>query len=305
MEEIVAKFFTLTGYNTRVFLLNFSTFIEQYREPILNYYKGTLEEIPSIALEKLDDIYNESIKVHTLFLSHQSSFDSWDYWDLLDDVEQIITNLETIYNSDKWLRSSITNTKYESSPEVDLLLKQNQTLEGLIESVGSSDKENDWVNLAIRNQKEEEDYTVEGGVILKASFQNNASIVVTTVIDNLQGENILGKDIYQKFTFQDNDVLCLSPRDTINQAFKINLELRRGDNPEFFEDGIQNSLIAGSNLGSVLYPSLFRQLYQVFMGDDTFKVILIKDIQQIKDKISLTVQAQSRLDELITETIVL
>jgi len=156
--------------------------------------------------------------------------------------------------------------------EFDFTLKQNQTIENLIQDIGSSNRDQDWINLALRNDLKEEDYTPEGGVVLKATFQNNAKIEILSVLDNIQGTNVYGKDIYRRFIFEDNDLLSLSPENTIHQAFDINIELRRGDNPEFANDGLQSSLIVGSNLNSILYPS---EISTIIVPD---KSLIINDL---------------------------
>lgn len=304
-KETVNNFEYMTNYNLTLFLVDFSNFFTGSLQSIFDYFKGESVDVPSQELTELNRLYKEGLKIRSLFISYQDSFDNYSYWELVDDIDIIITKIETFLNSSKWLRSSISDSNYTRTSEFDLLLKQNQTIENLSTEIGYSDKDQDWVELAIKNDIIEEDYTSQGGIFLKVTFQNNLSINIISIIDNVQGTNVYGKDIFQKLIFEDDDLKALGPKDTLYQSFKINLELRQGDNPQYPKDGIQSSLIAGSNISSVLYASIFRQLYETFFKDDTFKNLSIQDVKQEIDSIGITVKAQSRLDEVVIERILI
>lgn len=123
------------------------------------------------------------------------------------------------------------------------------------------------------------------------------------------GESVYGKDLQKKLEFADDDLKVLGYKETIRQAFEIALNLRRGDNPEFPNDGLQSSLVIGQNLNSILYPSLLRQLYDVFAKDDTMRSIAIVDVKHgnsgLKDTVELAVQAETRIGELIDNLIII
>lgn len=305
MKDAVDNFLVITGYNLETYLLDYALFIDQYREPILNYYQGLNEEVPSVELTELERLIKEGLKIRDIFFYNKDSFQTFDFWELVDTIDDSIIKLETISNASKWFRSAVTDSGFRPTSEFDFTLKQNQTVENLASDIGYVDKEQDWIKLALRNDLREEGYTSQGAVVLKASFQENVTINVVTVIDNINGINVYGKDIYQFLTFENNDLKVLAYKDTLQQAFKINLELRKGDNPEFPEDGLQSSLVAGSNIGSILYPSIFRQLYQTFSKEDVFRNITVQGIKQQEDNIEFIIQAQSRLDEIIIEKIVI
>jgi hypothetical protein len=310
MRDVAEKFELITNYDLISFLDDFATFIEQYSPIIIDFYSGNSENLPQTSITELERLLKESNKIEELFQINRDSFQTSDFVDLIDLTGDIKVKLLTIQNSAKWTRSSITDNRFNSNIEIDTTLSQNQTLEQLSGTLGYLDQDNDWSELAIRNNLKEENYTSQGGIKLKASLQNNMKIVVQSVVDTISGQSIYGKDLQKKFEFIDNDLKVLSPKDTIEQAFGIAVNLRRGDNQEFPTQGLQSSLIIGNNINSVLYPSLFRQLYQNISQDDTFKSISITNVSQTqnnlgKDCVSLEINAQTRLDETIQDLILL
>lgn len=311
MKEVVEGFTELTGYDLVGFMTDFADFFEKNSPSIIDFYKGILEELPSSNIDELERLIKEVNKIEEIFISNRDSFNTSNYCDLVDICGDIKVKLLTIQNTSKWVRSSITLNNYSSNIEVDVTLNQNETLERLAKKVGYLEENDDWIDLALRNDIIEEDYTSQGGLRLKVSLQNNSKINVLSVVDSVQGDSVYGIDIQKVLEFENDDLKTLSYKDTISQAFNIALNLRRGDNQEFPIDGLESSLIVGQNFNSILYPSIFRQYYQVFAKDDTFKNITILDIKQVTDKtlskdmVQLKVQAQTRLDEVITENILI
>lgn len=309
MKEVVDNFSDITGYDLTGFMNSYADFMEEESQSIIDFYSGITDILPASSVKNNKDLIDETKKIESLFKSYQDSFNTSDYVDLIDMIGDIQVSLLTIKNAAKWTRSSVTDNRYTSDVEVDTTLKQNQTLEQLSREIGYLDQDNDWVDIAVRNDTREEDYTSTSGLQLKVSLKNNLKINIQSVVDVIFGESVYGKDLQRKLEFEDDDLKVLGYKETIRQAFEIALNLRRGDNPEFPNDGLQSSLVIGQNLNSVLYPSLLRQLYDVFAKDDTFKGLQIVDIKHgntgLKDTVELAVQAETRIGELINNLMVI
>lgn len=309
MKETVEKFYDLTGYDLQTYLLDFADFIEQDRQSIIDFYSGNLDILPSSSIEEMERLLKENNNIEEIFISNKDSFNTTDYVDLIDLIGDIGLKLRTIQNTAKWVRSSITDNRYNSDIEVDITLNQNQTLEQLAKKIGYLNEDDEWIELALRNDLIEEDYTSQGTLKLKASLKNNLKIQIQSVVNIIQGQSIYGRDLQKKLVFENNDLKALNNVDTINQAFTIAVNLKRGDNPEFPNSGLQSDLIIGQNINSILYPSIFRQLFENISSDDTFKSITILNIKQIqnndRDSIQLEIQATSRIDEVITDLILI
>jgi hypothetical protein len=306
MRETVENFNLITGYDLESYLNSFVLFIDTDRQSIVDFYQGNAESLPSKSLNELDRLLKETTKIEELFNSNSDSFSTADFCDLVDLIGDIKLKLLTTKKTAKWTRSSFGEGQYNANVEVDVTLNQNQTLEQLARNIGYLDEDNDWLELALKNNLIEEDYTSQGGLKLKAFLQNGLKIKILSIVDVISGENVYGKDIQKKIEFSDNDIKVLGYKDTINQAFEIAVKLKRGDNPEFPNDGLQSSLIVGQNLNSILYNSIFRQIYQTFTKDDTFKDISILDIKQDGEThVSLKIQATTRIDEVISDLILI
>ena len=300
-EETLNNFRKFTGFDVRSFLQDFIDFSENYRTQIINYYRGDTQENPKEAfsfLNRLIDEVNEAISVAEL---NKDSFDTFSIWNLFEELENIRTKLNTTLNFSKYLRSSVTNNAYNRDSEVDVTLNQNETLEQLANNLGYPDPQNDWIDIALRNNLQQEDYTTNGDVILSVSYKNSVNYFqVNSVVDNIQGKNILGKDIQHKLEFDtnNNDIKILSPEDTFRQAIKTLARLKKRDNPFYPKDGLDTSLVIGSSLGGIAFPSLFRQMNNNFNSDDTIASFTIRDIRYEQNSLIFDYEVESKLGEI-------
>lgn len=304
-EDTLSKFKRITGFDIEEYLNDIIDFNADSKQDIIDYYSGFTTSPNRSSFKKLEDLLKKHQIISTSIYNNRSSFDNIADWNLLEIIEDLNGKLNVVNESSKFLRSSITKNNFNPNPEVNIFLKQSQTLERLAkDELGADDPQNDWVALAIRNDLIEEDYTPAGGVLLKATFQNGNSLFISSVVDNINdAEATYGIDIQKKLEFEDNDLKVLSPKETIIQAVVILSELRQNDNPEFPNEGINSRLAVGSNLGSLTYPNLFRQLYNTFSKDDTLKSFAITDVIREQDALFLDFEVQTRSGELVPGTI--
>lgn len=301
-DGILDQFTSITQFDIRQYLSDYVDFIENHRDNIQRYYSGEISSINQSAFSTLNDMITKSITVGNLIRLHHSTMNNTSFWELIEMLDEIETSLETINNSSKWLRSSITNSNFSPNVERKYISRQFETLEQISTTQGSDDGDNDWVNIAIRNDLKEEDYSQDGGIVVYIKGSNRRSIFINSVVDNITGEKVYGLDIDKKITFVDNDLKVLSYVDTFKQSLNILTNLLQGDCPEFPQDGIKKSLVVGNNRNSVVYPILFRQLYSTFAKDDTLKSLKIIDVEITGDNTSLTYSVESRLGEQFQET---
>jgi hypothetical protein len=100
------------------------------------------------------------------------------------------------------------------------------------------------------------------------------------------------------------DLVVLNYKDTLNQSFKILIDTVQGSVPEFPRDGIDKGLIA-SNVNSIQYPVLFRQLSNLFAKDDTFKNFQVTGINREDDATYLDLQTETRLNDVLNQSKIL
>ena len=304
-KDILDEFEDITRYPITSFFEKVVLFIQNDHKLIVDYFSGKLKELPTVSFTNFDFLFSEIDKLFGIIQINNSSFSNFKWFLLIEEVEKIHNFLLTTNKISKWLRSSITSRSFSAYTEIEVGLKQSQTLEALSRDLGSRDSENDWVDIAFLNELEEENYTSEGGNILKAN--TSASIKklnIKTIVDNLQGDKILGVDIYKKLTYDitEQDLKVLSPKETYKQSINILITLKKGDNPEFSDQGRNEKLTVGSNINSIAYPILFRQMKEVFATDDTIKSFVVTDVNRKQDGLFIEYEVVSRRGDLETLT---
>lgn len=305
--DTITRFEGVIKYPLMGYLNRFLDFLSVKKGILVEYYNGNLDLYSDEVFTELKSLISESNKINDLISINVNNFLINDCWELLEMLEDIKIELQTLDKMSKWMRSSINNAQYSKGVEKEKVLKQNQSIEGLGKDNGLIDYDNDWVKIAIRNNINEEKYTPAGGVFLTLTYKNTYSggVFVRSVVDNLFGERIYGLDIQKQLEFKNDDIKVLTYGGTMTQAAEILIGLKRGDVPEFPEDGVQANLIVGNNLAAVLYPTIFRQVYNLFSKDDTFQSISVSKIEQIDDSIRIEFNILSKLETETTQELVL
>jgi hypothetical protein len=288
MEEVITDdvldfFEKITLIDIRAFFEEFVNFMDNDYDNIVALFSGNTTVLVSDSFENLRKLTEAQKDIIDVFDANASSF-GYDGWILLELVEQIGQELSTTNNLDKWMRSSKTFSKF-SPGEINYMQRQGQTLEQIESQISAStNSEEDWVALSLRNELREEDYTLKGGTVVKINLKNNNSIFLNSVVDNIDSvEKTFGIDIDRNIKIVNDDLVVLSPKETIEQAADIAGGLNRGDNPQFPNDGINVKGFVGNSGAALAYPAVFRQLSSNFAKDDTFKSIEIIKVDKKSD----------------------
>ncbi len=295
------EFEGIINYPLIKYFNTFILFFQNDYQNIVDYYSGSSKIVNSTSFSNLKILLSEIDKIFNLITLNKNRLNNYSHWEIIEQIEENHSRLLTIDNLPRWLRSTISKNNFNPNPEVDVALKQNQTLEHISRNIlGSENSNDDWLELALKNDLEEESYTSEGGLVLKANYNNDSQgFEIQTIVDTVQGEKILGIDLDKKITFDsdENDLKVLSPRETFIQSVRILSNLKQGDNPENPDDGINDKLTIGSNVNAISFPILFKQLIALFSSDDTFSNFTIISIKREQDGVFLEFSVQSRLNE--------
>lgn len=300
-KGIISDFEKITNYGLTAYIEEFVDFVRVGRFQILDYYIGRVSTPNMSAFSSLRGLLDESIKLVGVIDGNRNRMREGRYWELIEVLEEMETSLETIDNTSKWVRSAISKGNFNSQIEVERVLRQFQTLESVASETGSTNPDQDWINIALRNDLPEEGYTNAGGNTLGVLGSNRLSIQIRSVVDNISGKNIYGIDFNRKITFIDDDLETLGYDATMKQSVNILAALRRGDTPEFPEEGIQGSLVTGANRQTIAYPIILRQFYNTFEKDDTLKSLRVTNIEAIQDALHISFEIETRLSEIIQE----
>lgn len=288
-QDAIDNFYSVTNYNLSQYFVVVELFLTVHYKNIVDWYSGASMSPNSDSFRFLDLLLSETSVVLTQFDQNKNNFQNYIYWELIEAVDDINVRLLTAKNLPKFLRSSITNNKFSSTYETDYIIGKGETLENIQKNqINNTDPENDWINVAIRNDLSESEYDIEGGQSIKIPLNLSLSLNLQSVIDSgLIGEKTYGKDLNKKITFVDNDLDVLSYQDTVIQSALVKSELQQGDIPEFPYIGIDPSMTIGSNLAAFRSSSVIRQLRDTYSIDDTFATLTIDKFTIEQDAVIL------------------
>ncbi|MBC7948987.1 MAG: hypothetical protein H7Y42_13970 [Chitinophagaceae bacterium] len=305
---IFDEFLRITGRDISRYFVNALNFFNSDYNTIVKYYSGALDNISSTPFSNFDALEEENKQVFAVFQQNSRQFNNLKWWLLVEQMEEIDNRLKTLRNINKWSRSSLTKVGYDPNIQAEYVLKQNQTIENVSKDLMQSDKPNDdWADIAIQNVLEEEDYTTEGGNDLKLRFNRGVrNLRINCVVDVINDKSIYGKDLNRRIQFDsdENDLEVLGYDDTIRQAVEILSNLRKNDNPDNPNAGLQSTLVAGSNRAMFNAPVIIRQFNQTFAGDDTLKNFNINGLGLDQDNLTIDYVVQTRLDETFSDQII-
>ena len=284
--KAVDKFEKITGYNIRGFFDSCKEFFSEDFGNISSYYLGGVMDGKSFRL--LDDLIRECESIESLFFKFKAQLNETEMFELLETLGEIYNKLLTTKNLSRWLRSSNVG-KYDQSFFVDRSLRDNESLEDVSESLGSSDIQNDWMDIAIRNSIIEEDYTKDSSPVFKVKLNQTINFQIENLVDNLVGKNVLGKDMDVNFRFEDNDVAIVKYNDAVIQTINTIVSTLKGDIPEFRNDGVSNEFI-GTNVVSIQYPTIFRNLSEMFLKDGRFKEVSLLGLDRVEDSVFMRIK---------------
>lgn len=269
-------------YNLENYLDLYRFFITDNLNHIISYYKNSDIDPDYQSFDFLKRLLQQSETLESLIRINRTTFTRMDEWNLIEFLDEIKVKLHSIENSDKWLRSSKTkNTWRGATLQTDYVLEDMQTLENVSAGVnGEQNSQDDWVRIAVENDISEFDYGTENNkkINITKKVLSNPNYFLFSVVDNLTNEKLYGKDFDRKISFVDDDLKVLSYEQTIKQAVHILMTLKKGDIPEYTTLGVDAKVCIGSNIGSVLFSSIKRQLQETFRTDDSIRNFTIVDI---------------------------
>lgn len=283
------KFFKVTKYNIKDFLQRYSDFYTNEYQSIVNYYQGG-DAVPS-AFTELDYLLTQSYTIDPLFSKFSKQLDTLDMWELLDIFTECQSKLLTTDNLGKWTKSSRLNTN-DVSVKVDKIQRQSETIEDIAKSLGYTDSQDTWAEIALDNSVIEEDYTMEGGTIFTVKFRNNAAFDLPNIVDYFTGKNVLGKDINKKIKYVNNDLDTVKYEGALNQSFEIKIDVRKNSIPESPQYGFDASSI-GTSVSALNYPTIFRNILVLFRKDKRWKDVKLLDIYREDSAVFIKFEAKS------------
>lgn len=296
------EFYSITGIDLVDFYSRVSDFLLNNQMDIINYYSGKTKKLNSESFNLLLKLIKESKGILNELDLNSNILNNMYWWDLQESLQEIHHSLEKINNVSLFLRG---NTENKQGTVINQQTSFDETVETILnDKFSKSNYQNESQDVLISNDIIEEDYTPDGGNILKIiANQNNPVFQVTSILDNdIEGKKLYGYDLNKKITFTDGDLEVLTPDDTILQTIGILVSLLKKNNPEFPQDGIDSSLLVGSNVGSLTFPTILRQLVRVFKTDDTISNFSVTDIRRVEDRLYMDFEVNTIYGESLKTT---
>lgn len=305
-KEVLAEFRAITSCNIEEILTDATNFLVGPYNRIVSYYSGEKTKVSQADFNLFDEVERKVEVAFSVFRTQSNAFNNLKWWLLLDILEQIDSRLKSLRKINKWSKSSQTSFAFVPTQQAFYTNKQHQTLERVAQDVlKKRNPTDDWFDIAIANKLEEEDYTSEGGTSMLLSFPSiNNGIDISAVVDTMVGDNILGKDLDRDLRFENDDLKVLSTTETVQQSVEILAGLRKNDNPDFPDQGLQSSIVIGGNRASLNFPIITRQYIETFASDDSLKNFQLLSLQVVEDGLEIKFQIQTRLNETIDHQIV-
>jgi hypothetical protein len=306
MIQAVQKFERLTKYPLTSYFEEAEKFLNSGYPAVVKYFQGAVNQIKLDYVKKLFDLKKEAERVSLLFDTYSDYFDNYEYWELLDFVESLRKNFLVISKIDKFLRSSRNTFDYKNAFDFDYNKGQNESLEDISrEILKDSDFENSWIQIALRNDLFEYDYSSNSGKNLILSKEIFVIDFVTSVVDNMIGERIYGLDLQKLLEFENDDLKVLSHRDTVFQCVEILASLKKGDIPQFPNLGIPRNLLSGGNIGGITYSRVVEEMNRNFLSDDLFVDFQVTSIRYSDGDFFIEYKVNTKYQLFVEKTAVL
>lgn len=282
------------GVDVKSLLNDCLKFVSSYNQTLIDYYEsGT--SFPKTAFDTLDSLTSRMQDIYQKVPIVRVQLNSLADFEVFESLENYMVLFNTMNNYSRWLKSSLVSGRFKNNVEIKFCLRQNKTLEDLSREFGWLDTEQGFLDLSLRNNIREIDYDLNKSLVFNFSYQGAKSLILSTVIDEMTGENILGKDISRKVQIFDNDLLTLSPEQTFHQSCEILTGLMKNSNPEFPLQGFDKSAISNRNIISNRLPTFIRQLYSIVGNDDTIAQFQVVNTSFEKDILKIDIEYKSHL----------
>lgn len=302
-QDILDDFSVKLKTNVFLFLDDHYLFYRDIYPRIISFFSGDLISLEKQDIDTLLSLTKRSALISEKIFYNKQSFNKMIEWELVDYFEDIRQKLILIPRLYKFLKSSKTSFNYSSNSEFDYTTSKNESLEKISSELNSNqDYQNDWQDIAIRNDLSELDYDLDGGFDINLSIPLQSSVVkVDSILDSPQGQKILGLDIQDKIEFNDNDLVVLTYNKTFEQSVKILSTVVKNSVPEFIDLGRDS--VVGSNVKSFALNSIIRQMVETFSTDDSMVNFKVETAFVDGDNVFLEFTVQNRLDDIISNKI--
>jgi len=301
-NETIETFKKFINFDIESYFNDFINFNESELIKLESFYLGKSETKDTKAQTELNRLLKLGIELDTLCQQKLHNFERGDYVNLMEYIDEVFYTLKKINLLSVFLRSVLTEKMQSSTIVSDRFVRNYETPEKVVEKE-QNDWMDSWVDIYIKNRKLETDYKVNEGYYIQLNKSIFTNFNLNSVIDNLIGENLYGKDIRKNIDIENNDFITLNGKETLLQSVEILSNLKRGDIPQYPNIGIDETLLKGNF--EINFPLIVRSKQKDFSIDDTLLGFSITDIQKQNGQLKITFEVQSFYSTIVNEEVVL
>jgi hypothetical protein len=284
------------------FIARYYRFNRDMYPSFVRFFQGrqpTIELENTAELEYLQETGSSIMEQIDLSRDLLSTYADWEVVSVVEDIRLQLNDIPVLW---KYFKSAKTNFNYAGLFEIGYLTRQGETLEAVANRLDpGGNPNNDWVNIALRNNLTEAEITLDGGQRLQLQIDlgdlNNG---VATVMDFGSGERILGLDIDRRTTLVNDDIKVLNYPQTFRQAVFILISLLKGELPEFINMG-RNGV--GGNFRTFAVSTIVRQITDLLATDDTIANFRLEDVSSVGTDIFIKISVQARTGLIVDQNL--
>lgn len=296
--DIANEFQNITKFELQSYFTDYRDFLQDDYGDVYSYYSGESESIDVDKIKTLEDLMGRSNDLIRTFQTFAGKLGNVGYWELQRYCQDLKDTLERISKLPKYCRTAKTCRGYKPYIQVSEDIGGMRTVQDVAQLLGNNISEQE---LILNNDLEEGDYEIDKLSQIKALVPNNTDVVVETILEQPIGKRIYGKDIYQKITFSDNDLVIVKYEENIEQKCDILMQLTKGDVPEMPTFG--KSVVTGSTYNGYNYSALVTDLQDNFLQDDLFESVTVTDIDYKNGDIYVTCEILTKYAYSTTKSI--
>ena len=297
MYRKVIEFEKITKYPLISLLEKYAYFNENYLAGLKLYFSGNVADVDVNAVDMMNELMGNCAEILSVVNSYNNKLNDCGFWELIDYLESLRDNIEKITKLPKYYHVTKTISGYKPIVESNGNVGGMRTFEDVENELryDNFDTKTTWEQIMLNNDMEETAWEIDELKQVKYTISAPESIKVSTILDVLQGDNIYGRDINRKITFDNNDLFLVKYADNIKQKCEILLNLKRGDVPEMSMFGVDNKFL-GEGVRAFTYNEIFSQIESNFLQNDVFDSVEIYDIKFDNGSISISVDIKTKYD---------
>jgi len=269
-------------------IFNFKGYIERFNDfyvndfpKLISYWNNSKNEINYQILKRFNELRQDWFEFNDGFSRYmQTNSYLLDYHDFQEYIDNVKYILDYILLLPQYFKTSLDDITVFEEPSIVYFVRSDDTLESIAQQIYADP--NAFNIIMDNNNLRYTDVGSSSWVGRKILIPIRRKVVkdVPGIINGLIGEEVLGRDMEEIFSFENDDIKVLNPEETFNQSLNlITSKINRGSLPEFLNLGNSVIGVTGEAIGSISLPIIANEIKTLLRLEPT---LLTSSITNIK-----------------------